>query len=327
MFDDHVADAASSDASAQGAARGGLFRTIAHRLGGARETLPDEGRLPSFDRATSWLNSQPLTPEGLRGRVVLIDFWTYTCINWLRTLPYLKAWAAKYEDAGLTVVGVHTPEFGFERDLRNVMAQSRNLGVDYPIAVDSDYGVWDEFANHYWPAVYVADGEGRLRATISARVSTRDRDGARASPSTPARPDRRLGPGGGRARGLEVAADWRTLRSPETYLGYRQRNGFASEDVAVDDARTSTARPSVAARLVGARRRLDGRAAPRRRTRPAAASPSRSTRATSTSLWGRPRAPRSRSGSSSTAITRRRPRHRCRRRRPRRGLRAAPRPS
>ena len=130
----------------------GLLRSLAHRLAGDTPELPVEGHLPSFEGATGWLNSEPLTPEGLRGRVVLVDFWTYTCINWLRTLPYLRAWAAKYRDDGLTVIGVHTPEFGFERNIDNVIAQSRSLGVDYPIAVDSDYGVWRAFANHFWPA-------------------------------------------------------------------------------------------------------------------------------------------------------------------------------
>src|SRR6186997_2986042 len=103
----------------------GLIRSLAHRLAGESRALPVEGSLASFDGATGWLNSAPLTPEGLRGRVVLVDFWTYTCVNWLRTLPYVRAWAAKYAAAGLTVVGVHTPEFGFERDLDNLLAQSR----------------------------------------------------------------------------------------------------------------------------------------------------------------------------------------------------------
>ena len=114
------------------AARPGLIRSIAHRLAGDQVDLPVEGRLASFDGATGWLNSEPLTPEGLRGRVVLVDFWTYTCINWIRTLPYVRAWAAKYADAGLTVVGVHTPEFGFERDLDNIVAHARDFGVEYP---------------------------------------------------------------------------------------------------------------------------------------------------------------------------------------------------
>ena len=143
--------------------RPGLIRSIAHRLAGDRLTLAVEGRPASFDGATGWLNSEAMTPDGLRGRIVLVDFWTYTCVNWLRTLPYVRAWAAKYRDAGLTVIGVHTPEFGFERNIDNVVAQSRTFGVEYPIAVDSEYAVWNAFANHFWPAVYIADAEGRIR--------------------------------------------------------------------------------------------------------------------------------------------------------------------
>jgi thiol-disulfide isomerase/thioredoxin len=141
----------------------GLLRSLAHRLTDDADALPVEGHLPSFDGATGWLNSDGVTPEGLRGRVVLIDFWTYTCINWLRTAPYVRAWDAKYRDKGLTVIGVHTPEFGFERNLENVVAQSRRFGVEYPVAIDSDYGVWQAFANHFWPALYIADAEGRIR--------------------------------------------------------------------------------------------------------------------------------------------------------------------
>jgi thiol-disulfide isomerase/thioredoxin len=217
--------------------RPGLIRSIAHRLAGDRVALPDEGRLPSFDRATGWLNSEPLTPDGLRGRVVLVDFWTYTCVNWLRTFPYIRAWAAKYGDAGLTVVGVHTPEFHFERDLDNVVHQSRAFGVDYPVALDNDYGVWSAFSNHFWPAVYIADDEGRIRyhhfgegeyavtemviqqLLLDAGAENVDQDLVMVEP-----------------RGLEVAADWRTLQSPETYLGYRQARGFASQEIASFDA-------------------------------------------------------------------------------------------
>src|SRR3954471_15473658 len=112
---------------------------------------PSEGRMPSLGGATGWLTSPPLTTEGLRGRVVLVDFWTYTCVNWLRTAPYLKAWHAKYGDAGLTIVGAHTPDFGFEHDLDNVKANVRRFGVEFPVAVDSDYGVWRAFANQFWP--------------------------------------------------------------------------------------------------------------------------------------------------------------------------------
>ena len=134
----------------------------AHREAGTA-ILPSEGRLPPFEGATGWLNSEPLTPEGLRGRVVAVQFWTYTCVNWLRTLPYVREWAAKYQDQGLTVIGVHTPEFGFERNVDNVIAAARDMRVDYPIALDSDYAVWRAFANHFWPALYIADEQGRIR--------------------------------------------------------------------------------------------------------------------------------------------------------------------
>lgn len=208
----------------------GPFRTLAHRLAGDREELPDEGSLSPFSRATGWLNSDPLTPEGLRGRVVLVDFWTYTCVNWLRTLPYLRAWHEKYAAAGLTVVGVHTPEFGFEHDRANVIARTRALGVEYPVAVDDDYGIWEDFANHYWPAVYLSDAAGRLRyhhfgegeyartemmiqrLLMDAGADDLDLDLVMVEP-----------------HGLEVGADWRELRSPETYLGYAQSSGFVSE--------------------------------------------------------------------------------------------------
>lgn len=235
-----MADATDSPGTGSGAAsnaappgRPSLIRSIAHRLAGDRLVLPDEGRLASFEGATGWLNSEPLTPEALRGRVVLVDFWTYTCVNWLRTLPYLRAWAAKYGGAGLTVVGVHTPEFGFERTLANVAAAVRSFDVAYPVALDSDYAVWSAFANHFWPAIYLADVDGRVRyhhfgegeyaATemaiqqllMDADARDLDQDLVAVDPT-----------------GLEVPADWRTLQSPETYLGYGQATGFAQEDVA-----------------------------------------------------------------------------------------------
>ncbi len=235
--DTHRTDRESGAASLSAPpSRPSLIRSIAHRLAGDRLALPVEGRLPAFDGATGWLNSAPLTPEGLRGRVVLVDFWTYTCVNWLRTLPYVRAWAAKYRDDGLTVIGVHTPEFGFERSLDNIVAKARTFGVAYPIAVDSDYAVWRAFANHFWPAVYLADMEGRIRyhhfgegeyaqtemviqqLLLDAGAHDIDLDLVAVEP-----------------RGLEVAADWRTLQSPETYLGYGQSSGFASEGVAAFD--------------------------------------------------------------------------------------------
>ena len=208
-----------------------LVRSIVHHLPGDSGELPVEGQLPSFAGATGWLNSEPLTPEGLRGRVVLVDFWTYTCVNWLRTLPYVRAWDAKYAAQGLTTIGVHTPEFDFERDVDNIVAQARALGVPYPIAVDSDYGVWNAFDNHYWPAVYIADAQGRIRyhhfgegeyamqemviqqLLLEAGAEDVDPDLVSVDPV-----------------GLEVAADYRTLRSPETYLGYGQATGMASPD-------------------------------------------------------------------------------------------------
>src|SRR5690242_8623285 len=142
---------------------GGLLSSIAHRLAGDAPELPHEGRLGSFDGATGWLNSPPLTAEAFRGRVLLVDFWTYTCVNWLRTLPYVRAWQSRYAEQGLTVVGVHTPEFPFEQDLANVTAQAAALGVSWPIATDNRYEVWRSFANHFWPAVYLADADGGIR--------------------------------------------------------------------------------------------------------------------------------------------------------------------
>ena len=222
----------------------GLLRSIAHRLAGDAVELPVEGRLASFGGATGWLNAEPLTPEGLRGRVVVVDFWTYTCVNWLRTLPYLRAWASKYADKGLTVVGVHTPEFGFEHEVENVRAQARALRVDYPIALDNDYGVWRAFANHFWPALYVADDQGRIRyhhfgegeyamsemviqqLLADAGAADVDRELVLVDP-----------------RGLEVSADFRSLQSPETYVGYGQSSGFAQERVAAFDAPHAYALP------------------------------------------------------------------------------------
>ena len=215
----------------------GVFRTIAHRLADDADVLPVEGHVPPFDGATGWLNSEPLTPEGLRGRVILVDFWTYTCINWLRTLPYLRAWDAKYRGSGLTIVGVHTPEFGFERDVDNIVPRVEEFGVAYPVAIDSQYGVWTAFANHFWPAVYIVDALGRIRyhhfgegeyamtemviqqLLVEAGAGDVDPDLVIVEPS-----------------GFELPADWRTLRTPETYLGLRQASGFASPAAPKADA-------------------------------------------------------------------------------------------
>ena len=214
-----------------------LFRSLIHGRPGEGAALPDEGALAPFSGATEWLNSTPLTPAGLRGRVVLVDFWTYTCINWLRTLPYVRAWATKYRDAGLTVIGAHTPEFGFEHDIDNVKKMSARFGVDWPVAVDSDYGVWQDFDNHYWPALYLADANGRIRFhhfgegeyAMSEMVIQQLLADAGAQNLT--RELVTVDP-----QGLEVAADWRTLQSPETYVGYGQASGFAQADAAQFDS-------------------------------------------------------------------------------------------
>ena len=201
------------------------------RLGLRRyAALPAEGHLPGFDGATGWLNTTPLTVADLHGKVVLVDFWTYTCINWLRTLGYVRAWHEKYRDQGLVVVGVHTPEFPFERDVDNVRWAAEDMRVEYPIALDSDYGVWRAFDNHYWPAVYIADAEGRIRhhhfgeggyeeceRVIQILLREAGGDGIADDLVSVAE------------EGFEAQADWSTLQSPETYLGYQQAQTFAGE--------------------------------------------------------------------------------------------------
>jgi thiol-disulfide isomerase/thioredoxin len=203
-------------------------------------SLPVEGHVPGFDGATGWLNSSPLTADGLRGKVVLVDFWTYTCINWLRTLAYVRAWAERYEDQGLVVVGVHTPEFPFEREIENVRRAAEEMNVGYPIAVDSDYGVWRAFANRYWPAVYIGDAVGRIRhhhfgeggyAECEMVVQRLLREAGRDDV-----PDDVVSVA---AEGFEAQADWANLQSPETYLGYEQGSNFASPGrLELDEPRT-----------------------------------------------------------------------------------------
>jgi thiol-disulfide isomerase/thioredoxin len=198
--------------------------------------LRAETHLPGFDGATGWLNSEPLTPEGLRGKVVLVDFWTYTCINWLRTLGYVRAWHEKYKDQGLVVVGVHTPEFPFERDDDNVRWAAQDLRVEYPIALDPDYAVWRAFDNNYWPAVYIADAEGRIRhnhfgeggyeeCEMMVQMLLREAGREDVADDLVSVAD----------EGFEAQADWGTLGSPETYLGYEQAQNFVSADRAEFD--------------------------------------------------------------------------------------------
>ncbi len=181
--------------------------------------------MPSLGGATEWLNSEPLDPAGLRGQVVLVNFWTWTCINWLRQEPYVRAWSRAYRDDGLIVIGVHTPEFGFEHDIDGVRRATEERGIDYPVAVDNDYAVWTAFANRYWPALYFVDrediirdqhfGEGRYEE--SERVIQRLLGIERELVSV-------------EGVGVEAAADWEHLGTPETYLGHARGEPPASPD-------------------------------------------------------------------------------------------------
>jgi thiol-disulfide isomerase/thioredoxin len=201
--------------------------------------LPKEGRLPGFDGATEWLNSPPLTAAELRGKVVLVDFWTYTCINWLRTLPYIRAWAEKYKEHGLVTIGVHTPEFSFEHEVDNVRWATQDMSVEYPVAIDSDYAVWSAFDNHYWPALYFVDAEGQIR---------HHHFGEGAYEQSEAMIQQLLGDDSGlvsvAGRGAEAAADWTSLKSPENYLGHDRTENFASPGGAVLNERRVYAAPA-----------------------------------------------------------------------------------
>jgi thiol-disulfide isomerase/thioredoxin len=191
--------------------------------------LPIEDQLPSLAGATGWLNSEPLTAESLRGRPVLIEFWTFTCINWIRTLPYVRSWYEKYHDDGLLVLGVHTPEFGVEREIEHVRRAAAEMRIDYPIAVDSDYAIWRAFGNQYWPALYFADADGQIRhhrfgegeyehSEIVIQLLLKAAGASNVSRELAAV----------NARGIEAPADWDDLRSPETYIGYARTENFAS---------------------------------------------------------------------------------------------------
>jgi thiol-disulfide isomerase/thioredoxin len=222
----------------------GLMGSVMDQGTAVEVQLPIEGDLPSLGGATGWLNSQPLTAAGLRGKVVLIDFWTYTCINWLRTLPYVRAWAEKYKDRGLVVIGVHTPEFPFEKDIENVRRAVKEMRVAYPIAIDSDYAIWRAFNNAYWPALYFIDSNGRIRHHHFGEGGYEQSERII---------QRLLGDAGnatGRelvsveGRGAEAPADWTNLKSPENYLGYERTENFASPGGAVLDKRRVYAAPA-----------------------------------------------------------------------------------
>ncbi len=208
---------------------------LAALLTAAMASLPVEGRLPPLGGATGWLNSQLLTAADLRGKVVLIDFGTYTCINWIRSLPYVRGWAEKYKDRGLVVIGVHTPEFRFEKDVDNVRRAVKDMKIDFPIAIDNDYAIWTAFDNQYWPALYLIDAQGRIRYhqfgegeyERSERIIQQLLSEAGFSGG-----DQLAGVD---ARGVEAEADWAHLKSPENYLGHERTENFVSPGGAVVD--------------------------------------------------------------------------------------------
>lgn len=231
-------------ASALGATRLGLFASSAAQLSCAAYP-PREGKLPSLDKATAWLNSPELSSPGLLGKVVVVQFWTYTCINWLRTLPYTRAWTEKYRQHGLVTVGVHSPEFAFEKSVENVRRAAADLKVGYPIAVDSNHAIWRAFNNQYWPALYVADARGYVRhhqfgeggyerseaviQQLLGEVGAASIDSTRVTVS---------------GRGVEAAADWGNLKSPESYLGYDRANNFVPSGEFMFDERRRYTIPS-----------------------------------------------------------------------------------
>lgn len=200
-----------------------------HRMTRSTIQLPIKGDFPSLGGATGWLNSQPLTSTGLRGKVILVEFWTYTCINWRRQLPFVRAWAEKYKDQGLVVIGVHSPEFDFEKNVDNVRWAAKDMRVDYPIAIDSNLAVWRAFGNQYWPALYFIDAQGHIRhhqfgegeyehseriiQELLAEAGSRNNGPELVSVD---------------AHGAEVAADWNSLKSSENYVGYERTENFAS---------------------------------------------------------------------------------------------------
>jgi thiol-disulfide isomerase/thioredoxin len=218
---------------------------LSRRLTPETVQLNMEGDIPSLDGAIAWLNSPPLSKADLRGKVVLVDFWTYTCVNWRRTLPYVRAWADKYRNQGLVIIGVHTPEFDFEKDLDNVRQATTEMEIHYPVAVDSKQRIWEAFSNQYWPALYFVDAQGRIRHHQFGEGNYDESE----------RVIQQLLREAGSAgvthelvsvdpRGLEVAANWLTQRSPETYVGYEQAQNFASPGGALRGIQKTYAAPT-----------------------------------------------------------------------------------
>ena len=191
--------------------------------------LPVEGELPSLVGATGWLNTEPITTASLRGRPVLIEFWTFTCINWIRTLPYVRAWFEKYRADGLVVLGVHTPEFEIEHDIEHVSRAAREMRIEYPIAIDNEYRIWRAFGNSYWPALYFGDGQGQIRHHSFGEGEYAQSEGVLQMLLAAAGADRvsrelvSLDP-----VGVEAQADWTQLQSSESYVGYERAENFVS---------------------------------------------------------------------------------------------------
>jgi thiol-disulfide isomerase/thioredoxin len=210
--------------------------SVTRQARSAAVQLPIEGTLPALAGATTWLNSPPLSPADLRGKVVVLDIWTYTCINWLRTLPYVRAWADKYKDKGLVVIGVHSPEFPFEHDVDNVRRAATEMRVAFPVAIDNDFAIWNALNNQYWPALYVVDAQGRIRhhqfgeggyeqseRIIQQLLLEAGNGGVGQELATVDAP------------GLEAPAAWSDLKSPENYVGYGRTENFSSSGGALRD--------------------------------------------------------------------------------------------
>ena len=219
-------------------------------------TLPVEGTFPSLGGAVTWFNSKPLTPAELRGKVVLVEFWTYTCVNWLRTLPYERAWAEKYKDHGLVVIGVHTPEFSFEKDLDNIERAIKAMDITFPVAVDSNYTIWNAFDNNYWPAMYFIDAQGRIRHHHYGEAGYDESEHVIQTLLAEAG-DKHVPQGlvSVDPRGLEVAADWPDVQSAGklSWLGAHDR--FRSTCYRAAPQRMDPPRRLVSAKGCGCARR------------------------------------------------------------------------
>jgi len=208
-------------------------------------TTAIERNMPPLDGAFAWINSQPLKTADLRGKVVLIEFWTYTCINWRRQLPYVRAWADKYRDKGLVVIGVHSPEFAFEKNIGNVRRATEEIPVQYPVAVDSDHAIWRAFNNEYWPALYFVDAQGHIRHHQYGEGDYEQSETVIKELLTEAGvsgvDDELVSVG---SQGPEAAADWDDLKSQENYTGYAKTEGFASPEGPVRDKPRAYATPA-----------------------------------------------------------------------------------